>query len=259
MNARNEKTMTEWPWHDHQIEVVGSTILPDEHMLPQRLASILRVSGIDDSYLLVDEESSVDGSTWARVDRQGIEEEMDAGSMMRIDPPIPWQQGHVLLQVEWASPPELVPAENLDARLTAIYQAALVRAAHHWDQGAREMATEQAWRALRAARTGEPLPLLLVIALERGHLSDQGIAKLEREARQYGSNDVQAALASCRRDAALAPLAALLVKGPLYEQLPEKVLPPANSTSDRPPAYLRKYPQRQGFIFESRREWCRAA
>jgi hypothetical protein len=178
--------------------------------------------------------------------------------MMKIDPPIPWRDGHVLLQVELGSPPELVPAEQLEDRLAEISRVALVRAAEFLRAGAAEQAAKQAWRALRAAQSGALLPLLVVIGLGRGNLDDDELSELETRARQHGPAAVSDAVEACREVDALAPLADLIQDDPLYETARDDVIAPVSITRLGRPGYLRPFPQRRRFIAESRRRWYSA-
>ena len=214
------------------------------------LGPVIRVPDEPDVYFLPDEESGhLPESCEARA---RLDEEFEAGTMHRITPPLAWQAGHVLLQVELDKPPELLPAEKREKRLAEIGHEALVRAATHRERRRHLDAAAWAWRALRALPK-EPFPLLAVIALERDSLSARGLAELTANLQHFDADAVTDSMERFRHYDQLTTLIALVSNDPVYIDLVAPVT--SCSSPQRRPSYLQKYREAPGFIHKSRRVW----
>ena len=232
-------------------EVIGSTVLPEEDTIPRLLSPVVRSSDDSSYYYLPDEESGTDPERWPRESREWLDEELDAGDMFRIEPPIPWKHGHVLLQTSMDQPPEFVSVDRHEERLAEFARDALIHASRHCERDEVEQAAAWAWRALRA-QPDDPMTGYSVVALERGVLPDEGLEELVADLRRFGFDEVREAIHRHARESKLAMLIARVTTDPAYRQL-EALGEEAVSRPVMP--YLKKYTDHPGFIIAGRRAW----
>jgi hypothetical protein len=234
------------------VDIIGSTEIPEDDVLPMLLSPILRVADEPDVYYVPDDEQS---APWSREDRSWLDEELHTGTMHSIDPPLRWQEGHVLLQVDAGAPPELLPSERLPARLAEIGHKAFKNTAHAWEREQREEAASWAWRALRA-QPDQPVALLAVIAIERDGLPETGLAELMQDLQRFDADQITNSIEPYQAIHEFAPLIELIQTDAAYRAFAEEpsgtdVLAPVVSM----PAYLGRYAEAPRFIADSRRAW----
>lgn len=196
-----------------ELDVVGSTIVPEVDDLPRRLSPIFRMREHADRFLLpLDEEHEVVPAMSAE-EPESIQAMVAAGEAVLFSQPIRARPSHWLVQFEPEVPPEYLPHTEAHARLRIAARRALERAAAAFSRHRRAEAVDDLWYA-RRADPNDPLPLLVLIPLLRRDLPPEQVAVLERDLRElYTADSVRMASRRLRSEAALSSLARI-VEGP---------------------------------------------
>lgn len=220
------------------LEIVGSTIVPEPDDLPRRLSPIYRHRAAPTWFLLPRAEEADAPPPMAREDHHGIEALVDAGDAVLFGDAIAARPRHWLVQFESQARPEYLPAGEAPGRLRHAARQALERTAAALARCDHLAALREAWYA-RRADPNDPLPLLAVIALLPADTPPDEIAIVQQDlAELHTRESIGLARERARREAALSSIAALL------------------SGDHRPPApalpYLSGFPPRSDFLAKSR-------
>lgn len=216
------------------LQIVGSSVVATAELLPLRLSPVFSRPG-DHGYLLPSGAGDDHGDELIREDRDQLDVEFEEGSMMRFETPIPYQSGHVLVQIEADGPPEYFPATELAVRLEQAAERALHEAARRFEGRDIEGAAERAWYAGRALPE-DATPLLLLLHLERSGLPEAALDLLLGELRDLGETACAEAWRRIKGDGVLKVFLEAL-----------KADPRARIT-EPPPAYLPPGPNKRGSL-----------
>jgi hypothetical protein len=223
------------------LEIVGSTIIPEIGDLPRRLSPIYRHRAAVVGFLLPRAEEADVPPPMAREDQDGIEALVAAGDAVLFDDVIAARPRHWLVQIDPEVRPEYLPASEAPGRLRHAARQALERAAIALDRHDRSAALREAWYA-RRADPNDPLPLLVVIALLPADTLADEIAIVQQDlAELHTRESIGLARERARHEAALSSMAALLSGD---------CRPSASAAPDL--AYLSRFRPRTGFLVESR-------
>lgn len=223
----------------NDLEIVGSTIVPEPDDLPRRLSPIFRSRQSGDLLLPLEEELDV-APAMAIEDPASIGELVERGEALMFPGAIQARPRHWLVQFDAGAAPEYLLDTEAHAKLRLAARLALERGAGAVSRSERVAAVQHLWYA-RRADPNDPLPLLVLIALLRPELRAEEVAVLERDLNELHTADaLRMAAQRLRSEAALFPLA--------------RIVESASAVRAPKLAYLDRFPPRRNFL-ERTRAW----
>lgn len=219
------------------LEIVGSTIVPEADDLPRRLSPIFRNRRSGDLLLPLEEELEL-APRMSIEDPASIGDLVERGEALMFPAAMQARPRHWLVQFEAGTAPEYLLDTEAHAKLRLAARLALERAAGAVSRAERSAAVQHLWYA-RRADPNDPLPLLVLIVLLRPELPAEEVAVLERDLDElHAADTLRMASQRLRSEAALSPLA--------------RVIESASAVRAPKLAYLAPFRSRRNFLAHTR-------
>lgn len=222
------------------LEIIGTTSVGVS--LPKRQSPIYRLPGDKETCFFTVQEDGVERPVLSPEPIEWFREMVANGDALEYDVPIPARLGHCVVQMEEGKPPEYMPKEDLQVRLTRAAREALEAASRALSQGRRDLAESLAGYAWRAS-PDDPLPVLVLIALLRHEVDPEELRFLESDLEEFPRSVVEAAYRRAHTRAELHGLSDLLEEPP---------------QSGARPTYFERVKERPAYLDATRDAWARA-